>query len=71
MDMRSPRKPKEVQNIMDRLISLSHFISKGIDKYLPRAEEVFGTGPFLLKSKEGKLFFCIWLFIQRLYAPYF
>ncbi|XP_022858883.1 uncharacterized protein LOC111379689 [Olea europaea var. sylvestris] len=53
LNMRSPLKPKEVQNLTGRLVALSRFISK-CEAALQGLKEHLGVAPLLFKPKEGK-----------------
>lgn len=46
VEMRSPKKPKEVQSLTGRIAALSHFVSKAIDKFLHFFKVLKGESKF-------------------------
>ena len=51
IDMRSPSKMKEVQSLTGRVVALSRFISRAIDKCLPFFNELKGNKKFLWEDE--------------------
>ena len=51
IDMRSPRKTKEVQSLTGRVATLSRFISRATDKCLPFFDSLKGNKRFLWDDK--------------------
>ena len=56
IDMRSPRKTKEVQSLTRRVATLSRFISRAIDKCLPFFDSLKGNKGFLWDDKCEQAF---------------
>ena len=49
--MKSPAKPKEVQSLTGKIVSLSRFVSQAIDKCLPFFDALKGIDKFELTEQ--------------------
>ena len=56
IDMRSPRKTKEMQSLTGRVAALSRFISRAIDKCLPFFDSLKGSKRFSWDDKCEQAF---------------
>ena len=59
LEMSSPKKPKEVRSLVDRVATLSHFVLRAIDRYAPFFNVLKGSKKFECMDKFNQAFLAL------------